>query len=113
MLIQVFLSLVLGALAVLVGMQRTTSRLVRAAILVVIIVGAIFVWIPDQTNVIAKALGLSRGADLVFYLWVVITLGLVVFLYLKIIRVDRKLTLLAREQALAHPLSSTAEEKQH
>jgi hypothetical protein len=110
--IQVFLSVLLGAVAVLVGMQRTTSRLVRAFILAVIIAGTTFVWIPDQTNVIASALGIGRGADLLFYLWVVITLGLVVFLYLKIIRAERKLTLIARAQALAHPLSRAEEEQQ-
>jgi hypothetical protein len=101
MTIQFFLTGLLASLALLVSLQRTTSRLVRVVLLLVLGVGAIFVWVPDQTTVIAEALGVGRGADLVLYLWVVITLALLLVLYLKIIRMGRKITQLTRAIALA------------
>ena len=45
--------------------------------------GAFFVWAPEQTTVISRAVGVGRGADLVLYLWVVISLALMLVLYLK------------------------------
>jgi hypothetical protein len=101
--IQFFLTVLLGGIALLVALQRETSRLVRASILTVIGVGGVFVWSPEQTNVMAETLGVGRGADLVLYLWVVITLALILVLYLKVIRMGRTITQLTRGLALAHP----------
>ena len=103
MMIQIFLSALLAVVAAMIALQRTTSRLVRISVLIVIAVGAYFVWAPEQSNRLAESLGVGRGADLVLYLWVVITLALIVFLYLKIVRLSRKLTQLTRAVALAHP----------
>ena len=103
MMIQVFLSALLAVVAAMIGLQRTTSRLVRLSVLVVIAVGAYFVWDPERSSLLAESLGVGRGADLVLYLWVVLSLTLIVFLYLKIVRLSRKLTQLTRAVALAHP----------
>jgi hypothetical protein len=103
MIIQVFLTLLLVAVAVLVAVQRTASRLVQFGVLAVILVGAYFVWMPEQANVLAHAVGVGRGADLLFYLWVVITLALIMFMYLKIQRLARRVTQLTRAMALQHP----------
>jgi hypothetical protein len=100
--IQFFLTALLGSVAVLVALQRTTSRLVRAVTLAVVAAGVFFVWAPERTSAIAASLGVGRGADLVLYLWVVITLALILFLYLKLIRLGRRLTQLTRAMALAH-----------
>lgn len=104
MIIQLFLTAVLGAVALVVAQQRATSRIVRALMLTVIGVGVTFVWVPEATNRIAEALGVGRGADLMLYLWVVITLGVILLLYLKIIRMGRQITELARALALSHPV---------
>jgi small membrane protein len=103
MIIQVFLTALLLGVATLVAVQRTTSRLVQLAVLAVIAVGGYFVWAPEQANVLAEAVGVGRGADLLFYLWVVITLALILFMYLKIQRLSRRLTSITRAVALAHP----------
>ena len=103
MVIQVVLSALLAGVAALVAIQRTTSRLLRAAVLSVVGLGAFFVWVPEATNRIAEMFGVGRGADLILYTWVVITLALIVFLYLKVARLSRRLTLLARAVALEHP----------
>lgn len=103
MMIQFFLSVLLACTAVLVGIQRGTSRLLRLAVLFVIAFGAFLVWFPDVTDRFAEVFGVGRGADLVLYLWVVITLALIVFLYLKLAALSRRITQLARAIALAHP----------
>ena len=103
MIIQFFLTLLLGAVGILIGIQRTTTRLVRLVILAVIVAGTIFVWVPDETTAIAAMLGVARGADLLLYLWVILTLALILVLYLKVIQMGRKITLLTRALAVAHP----------
>jgi hypothetical protein len=103
MTIQIFLSVLLVGVAILIAVQRTTSRLLRAIVLAVVAVGAFLVWVPEVTNRFAEAFGVGRGADLVLYVWVVITLALIVFLYLKVAHLSRKVTQLARAVALGHP----------
>jgi len=102
MMIQLFLTALLMAIGFSIALQRSTSRLVRLAILAVVAGGGFFVWVPNQTTAIAELVGVGRGADLMLYLWVVITLALILFLYLKMIRMGRKITQLTRAIALMH-----------
>jgi hypothetical protein len=103
MMIQILLSVLLLGVAALIAIQRTTSRLMRTLVLAVVALGAFFVWVPEAANEVAEYFGVGRGADLILYSWVVITLALIVFLYLRVARLSRKLTLLARSMALGHP----------
>lgn len=103
MIIQLVLTLLLAGVGLAVAVQRTIARLLRFAVLAVVAAGLYFVWQPEQTTRLAESLGVGRGADLVLYLWVVITLALIVFLYLKIVRLSRKLTELTRAHALSRP----------
>jgi hypothetical protein len=103
MTIQIFLTVLLVAVAAMVGLQTATLRALRLAVIAVVAIGVYFVWMPEQATRLAGALGVGRGADLVLYLWVVLTLALIVFLYLKIVRLSRKLTELTRALALARP----------
>ena len=103
MTIQIFLTVLLLTVAAMVALQRSTSRLLRLTVLAVVVAGLYFVWMPEQTTRLAESLGVGRGADLVLYLWVVITLALIVFLYLKIVQLSRRLTELTRAQALSRP----------
>jgi hypothetical protein len=102
MMIQLFLTAVLTGIGCFIGLQRSTSRLVRVAILAVVAAGGFFVWVPEETTAIAERVGVGRGADLMLYLWVVITLALILILYLKVIRMTRKITQLTRAIALMH-----------
>jgi hypothetical protein len=111
MTIQVLLTVLLLGVAALVALQRTASRLVQFAVIAVIAMGTYFVWAPEQANAVAEAVGVGRGADLLFYLWVIITLALIMFMYLKIQRLSRRLTELTRAVALAHPQSPTEDEE--
>lgn len=100
MVIQVFLTAALGIIALVMTLQRTTSGVVRLLILAVIAAGALFVWMPEATTEIAESLGVGRGADLLLYVWVVITFAVILVLYLEMTRLSRRLTQLARALAL-------------
>jgi small membrane protein len=101
MMIQFFLTALLAGLGALIAIQRITSRFVRLTMLLMIGGGIVFVWVPDETTAIAGALGVGRGADLLLYIWVILTLALILVLYLKVIRMGRKITLLTRAIAVA------------
>ena len=109
MTIQILLTVLLFVIALLFAVQQATSRFVRAIILAVIAAGAFFVWAPEQTTVISKAVGVGRGADLVLYVWVVISLALMLVLYLKVVQMGRKVTQLTRAIALSQPRSPASD----
>lgn len=104
MIIQIFLSALLLGVALFAGLQGTTARIIRYGLLLIVAVGLVFVWAPEQSLILARKVGVTRGADLIFYTWVVLTLGFVIFLYLKIVRLTRTVTDLARAIALRDPL---------
>jgi hypothetical protein len=104
MIIQILLTGLLALLALFVVIQSISSRAVRFAVLAVLAIGAILVWRPEHANAVAHSLGVGRGADLLMYLWVVITLSVILLLYLQIVAVNRTLTQLARRLALLTPM---------
>jgi small membrane protein len=104
MIIQILLALMLLLLAMFVGLQASTPRGVRLLVLTMLAGGAFLVWQPEHANDAASVLGVGRGADLLFYLWIVITLAVIFLLYLKIVRMNRMLTELARRLAIERPI---------
>lgn len=97
--------LVLGLLLCLfyAFLQRSKSRMVSIAMATMSLCGIYFVLFPDITTDLAKALGVGRGADLVLYCWIVISLVVSVNLQFKILNLQEMLTQLARELALRAP----------
>jgi hypothetical protein len=104
MIIKVLLTALLVFIALFIVLQHMASRGMRLTVLFMLATGAYFVWQPDHANVVAQVLGVGRGADLLMYLWVVITFSVMLVLYLKIVEMNRMLTQLARRLALNHPL---------
>lgn len=66
------------------------------------LIGTYFVWSPAQATVLAEYVGVGRGADLVIYLWVVISLIIFLNLHLKLRAQMEVITVLARELAFAN-----------
>src|SRR3954447_18211687 len=100
MIIQLILSLGLaGCLFYVVSLGRS-SLAMKIALFITVFVGFIFVWFPDTTSVIARRVGVGRGADLVMYLWIVLTLLFIVRLHLKLRELSEAMTQLARRIAL-------------
>jgi hypothetical protein len=91
--------LMLGAIAAGLAVRRRAPA-VGIAIVVAALTGLYFAWMPAHLNVVARALGVGRGADLLLYLWVSLTFLALAGLVLELRRVQRQVTLLARELAL-------------
>jgi hypothetical protein len=73
----------------------------------------LFIWVlsavaliqPSVAVTAARAMGVGRGADLIFYSNVLVTLAGFFIIYLRQRRLDRQITLLVRELALASGLA--------
>jgi hypothetical protein len=66
----------------------------------------LFILSPDTSTLIAKKLGVQRGADMVFYLSILAFWYLIMKLYARIKNMEQMLTILLREDALktaTHP----------
>lgn len=87
-------------------LQRRRSRLVSGALAIVSIAGIYLVLEPDRANELAHLVGVGRGADLIVYCWVVISLMVSVNLQFKIMALRSDITALARELALRNPLQN-------
>jgi small membrane protein len=90
-------------IAVFVMGQRSVSRALRFAVLAMLGGGGYLVWLPERATALAKVLGVGRGADLLLYIWVVITLAVILLIFLKIVESNRMITALARQIALDNP----------
>lgn len=55
---------------------------------------------PDAVTAIARAVSIARGADLVFYVYILVSSAATFLLVLRIRRMDRTITRLIREIAL-------------
>lgn len=90
-----------GVLAIFVYyISRFRSAFVDLLLLSVFAALAVFfILFPDYTNVIAKKLGVGRGADLLFYLCILLFLFILIKLFARIRRLEKKLTELVRKQA--------------
>lgn len=100
MIIQVILSLGLaGCLFYVISLGRS-NRPMRLALFAIVLVGFVFVWIPDITSRIALLVGVGRGADLIMYVWIVLNLLFILRLHIKLREQSEALTQLARAVAL-------------
>jgi hypothetical protein len=104
--IQLVLSAGLAFALLYAYLQRRKSRAVSLGIMLVSAAGILAVLAPGASTAVAQAVGVGRGADLVVYCWIVITLLVSVNLQFKILRLQNNLTVLTREVALRSPLAA-------
>lgn len=74
------------------------------------IVGAIAVIQPELTAKLAKALGIGRGTDLVFYVAILAGLWGFFMVYLRLRRMEQALTTVVRELAVRFPVEADRNE---
>lgn len=80
---------------------RLRKRLLDIVLLFAMIICAvIFIVWPDVTNTIAKRIGVGRGADMIFYLSILIFWFIALKLYARIRRLEQLFTQIVREDAL-------------
>jgi hypothetical protein len=70
--------------------------------MVAALTGLYFVWIPTHATWLAELVGIGRGVDLILYVWVVISLIVLLNLHLKLRVQKEMITVLARELAIAN-----------
>jgi hypothetical protein len=104
------LILIVGLLAILISYFRWFRSAVMDKLLIAAILaaGIVLVVFPDLTSRLAVALGVGRGADLVFYLFIVAFCYLILLVYAKIKKLERQLAELSRKQALMDVQSRTS-----
>ena len=103
MIIQVLLTLGLVVLILYAYAQRTTSHVIPVVMTTIGVVGLYFVWLPDHASDLAHLVGVGRGADLVLYCWIVISLIVALNLHIVARSNLRLITELARHIALSEP----------
>ncbi len=65
------------------------------------VAGLVLTWQPDLATVLAQSVGLGRGADLIFYCWVLISMALFLNIHFRQTEIRQHLTNLVREIAIA------------
>jgi small membrane protein len=69
-------------------------------LLALVSAAVVFIFFPDATNRIAHKLGVGRGADLVFYLSIIIFWFVILKLYVRIRQLEKIVTDVVRKDAL-------------
>jgi len=113
--ISILLTVILGAAVVAGALLRRTSPWIGGSMALTAATGIYFAWQPDDLSGIAHLLGVGRGADLLLYIWVVVSFLAIVALMLRLRALREQITLLARHVALggaAAPPPSADRERQ-
>lgn len=77
-----------------------TNFIVKPLLTLLLLTGVFFILFPDTTTFIANALGVDRGADMIFYLYIVSSLIVLVHFYGRLRALQATLTAVVREQAM-------------
>jgi hypothetical protein len=93
----------LAASTLSAGLRGVARKRIVIFWLTVWAVGSIAIVWPHSTAVVAHALGIGRGADLVLYSSVLVMFVAFFYVYTRFRRVDRQLTLLVRRLAIQNP----------
>lgn len=81
---------------------RLRSSLLDAFLIFLFCAGAVFfILFPDTTTEIAQWMGVKRGINLVFYVTILFLFFLILKLYSRIRRLEKKFTDLVREKSTA------------
>ena len=99
-LIQVVLTAGIVIIAAYMYLRLRSSILDVILILVFLITGVVFVMFNEVTDVIAHFLGISRGADMIFYLGILFLFFLILKLYSRLRKVEEKFTEFVRSKSL-------------
>ena len=100
MIASVILTAFLCGILVYAWSEQRRAPLVAACTVAAAVLGLYFVWFPSHANALAEIAGVGRGADLILYLWVLISLLILFNLHLKLRSQMELITELARETAL-------------
>ncbi len=106
--IQLSQVILIGALIlfILYIYRLRTDFLDRLVYLACAAIGIVLVIDPQLSSIIANLLGIGRGADLLFYLFIIASLFYAVATRSRLRRMEQQITQLVRQNALDHPIKS-------
>jgi hypothetical protein len=79
---------------------KLRNRIADAVIFLVFAgLGVVFVISPEWTNILAKKLGVGRGADLIFYTCIIAFSFVIMMLYSKVRKLEQTITQIIRNKA--------------
>jgi hypothetical protein len=102
MIAQIGLTVLLLCIMVYAWTEYRRAPAIGIVAIVVAGAGLYFVWLPSHASWLAAQVGIGRGVDLILYVWVVISLIVVLNLHLKLRSQNEVITTLAREIAIAN-----------
>jgi len=102
MIAQIGLTVLLLCIMVYAWTEYRRAPAIGIVAIVVAGAGLYFVWLPSHASWLAALVGIGRGVDLILYVWVVISLIVVLNLHLKLRSQTEVITALAREIAIAN-----------
>jgi hypothetical protein len=100
MIFQGFASVVLLGVVVYAWTQARMAPAVAWVAIMIGLVGEYLVLFPNDSIKIARMVGIGRGADLINYLWMLLSLVVVLNLHLKLRAANARLVALTRALAL-------------
>ena len=109
MIAQFILSILLVGIVVYAWSEYARSPAVAVLTLLVASAGLYFVWMPEHSTQLAEAVGIGRGVDLILYIWVCLSLIVLLNLHLKRRTQMELITALTRKIALADARSARAQ----
>jgi hypothetical protein len=102
MIAQLILSALLGGVLLYAWTEYKRAPVIGLVSMLAALTGLYFVWIPAHASRLAALVGVGRGVDLILYIWVVISLIVLLNLHLKLRAQMELITALARELAIAN-----------
>lgn len=111
MIIQPILSALLLSILFFVMIQHHSGRVLRRTVAIAVLIGITFIWMPELSNQFAHRVGIGRGADLVIYVWIVLSMLGLASLYITFNRQERQITQLARALALQQARPAKSEDQ--
>jgi small membrane protein len=109
MIAQFILSLFLAGILLYAWAEYRRSPAVAILAVFVATAGLYFVWFPSHSTQLAELVGIGRGVDLILYIWVCISLIVLLNLHLKLRTQMELVTLLARQLAMSDARSPALE----
>ncbi len=98
--IQIVLIMAVVLVAIYFLARQHNSMLDLLLLLSMVTTALIFIFFPGITNNMAHKLGVGRGADLVFYLSIIIFWFVIIKLYIRIRKLEKIVTDVLRKDAL-------------
>jgi hypothetical protein len=107
MIAQVLFTLALLTVVLIAFAQLSQLPLIGGASICVALFGIYLVWMPEDATHIAHFVGVGRGADLIMYVWILISFSVWLLIYLSVRDQLQLITSLARNIALKEPLGGS------